>query len=718
MPPSRRPIRKTRLPEVHVVHPPKHAAPSTAEPQVRFRLKRRHHSENFWSFFLSRIGAIVLIIAVAFLVGYGFRGIKDRWLSGFHFSFPAPSPSPSSPPASALPSEQLTQGSFSDSFSGTGWMDANETSVARDNRTMVISFKPNITWQPETKLTSELASETLAAARGNGKEVVLVTSNGGLIVYSLSSQNILRDSLKHTDLAAAALTYDNSAAQWVVALATREGSEAVSAFSVRDQKIVWGNGWNIDALRLSGSPDIKSLLLTLGCDQGRCLLAHSSLPTSSPQGSIELATLNLLKLSPPSTVSLPTPKNIIGLTVSGGGGAMLVGITRTTSSSYTSEIYQFQNGKLQIVATKDALTSEYPGLTWAAQDTQANSVLQFYNAYFGAALATQISANKSNVSDKSNISDISYTRFLSARLLGGDTKGEIAADLEPFAWGGTWWAGNSVLPLSKGESVGVGNGSPPSQGESEGVGAVLPLAGGVSGGLPLPTPARNASRSEAGGSPVRGGANTSRAVVLRLRDGLGLDLMSTAPISNLDSLRSAILVPGGDPNSVLAFLRDTQNKLTVYRIVDHGFSGTNPLLWTSVKVNSWDKPIVRARIYRADDSMRARTGTNVGSTNENEQNTQTNTNVGSTNNNEQNTRTNTNGDTVGAVRDSQSVQVRYYLSNDGGESWYAAEPGEMVEFPSQGNDLRYKIELSPASDPLTSPWVTQIGVEYWLANTN
>ncbi len=61
-----------------------------------------------------------------------------------------------------------------------------------------------------------------------------------------------------------------------------------------------------------------------------------------------------------------------------------------------------------------------------------------------------------------------------------------------------------------------------------------------------------------------------------------------------------------------------------------------------------------------------------------------------------------------------SAQTEYWLSNDGGKNWERAEMDKPTIFTTIGNDLRYKIILTPDSgDSFTTPVLNSINLQYW-----
>jgi hypothetical protein len=56
--------------------------------------------------------------------------------------------------------------------------------------------------------------------------------------------------------------------------------------------------------------------------------------------------------------------------------------------------------------------------------------------------------------------------------------------------------------------------------------------------------------------------------------------------------------------------------------------------------------------------------------------------------------------------------VDYYLSNDGGQTWEEAVPGQLHAFNSVGSNLRWKAVLHASGDHLRSPIITRLTIRY------
>lgn len=138
----------------------------------------------------------------------------------------------------------------------------------------------------------------------------------------------------------------------------------------------------------------------------------------------------------------------------------------------------------------------------------------------------------------------------------------------------------------------------------------------------------------------------------------------------------AARIPTGDgsptrPRGAYVFLWQG-NSEKVLRIEDKGFDFSGgKVVWESSRLNSWDGNVTQGAITRHEDS---------------------------------------------------SGGIGYFLSNDGGGTWFPAPPdGAPVVFPHTGGDFRFRVELSaPASGGaapsagFSSPWVDTLGATYYI----
>lgn len=68
--------------------------------------------------------------------------------------------------------------------------------------------------------------------------------------------------------------------------------------------------------------------------------------------------------------------------------------------------------------------------------------------------------------------------------------------------------------------------------------------------------------------------------------------------------------------------------------------------------------------------------------------------------------------TFDADFDLHGGSLRFHLSNNGGEDWVEAAPGEIVRFITTGSDLRWRAEMEANADGTASPVIHSIQIEY------
>ncbi len=67
-----------------------------------------------------------------------------------------------------------------------------------------------------------------------------------------------------------------------------------------------------------------------------------------------------------------------------------------------------------------------------------------------------------------------------------------------------------------------------------------------------------------------------------------------------------------------------------------------------------------------------------------------------------------------ALYETRGGSVEFYLSNNGGASWWRTEPGQMMAFPQVGNDLRWRVEMQADPYSMHSPTIDLIRIVYEL----
>ncbi len=149
------------------------------------------------------------------------------------------------------------------------------------------------------------------------------------------------------------------------------------------------------------------------------------------------------------------------------------------------------------------------------------------------------------------------------------------------------------------------------------------------------------------------GAGSARPRLIKIQRGAVIDYTQTA-FSGASLLRAA---PGPAPHEIYV-----KSNAGSYLFTDQGFK-SGPAQWVSSDLNQWSGNVTMGEITSADAS-----GT-----------------------------------------------VEYFLSNNGGLTWFAADPGSPVTFVTAGSDFRYKALLvSDSADPYATPWVGTVRLAYWV----
>ncbi len=154
--------------------------------------------------------------------------------------------------------------------------------------------------------------------------------------------------------------------------------------------------------------------------------------------------------------------------------------------------------------------------------------------------------------------------------------------------------------------------------------------------------------------------------LLRIRSGVASDLTS-----DLVGLIGPIVpikltaVPAPEDNAIYIGVESASMTSKTYRLHDLGFKRSDKLVWESLRLNAWHGEIIRGRfskIHAGDDGG----------------------------------------------------NIRYFLSNNGGRDWVEVESNKFVQFETKGGDFRWRAELNPSDNQFQSPWIKQIGVEYYI----
>ncbi len=414
-------------------------------------------------------------------------------------------------------------------------------------------------------------NETIIAAKGNGKEVVLAAKSGKIFEFQPvggDSPNIRTVSLlSPAPLKDALLDYDDSAGVWVVAAVSENGS--IEAGSLN----------NIVSLNVSGTID------DFACANGECLLSTNSAIYSfsevnpSLRASLSFRALRgipeILRFTQDDNPSLRgasaasneaiSNNQPFSVSIGKAGNVLIVGAvekTRSTSSgqagsAYSGSIFKYSSGSLQslIINDQSLFSSDYPGTIHFGYDSENDKILAVYAAYVGQAKLFPLSSLSSSsfsytssamlqhsTESLSSSSYDDYSSFFPQRVMEGMTKGEVRFEPELFFKNGVWWAGPSAK------------------------------------------------------SQVQKIVRIENGVTNDITDSIADDKSQSSIINN----QSSLLLASGFGDRQIYIIASGPNATKIFLLTDNGFETKNKVVWESSNLNQWNKQLTGGTIVRAD----------------------------------------------------------------------------------------------------------------------
>ncbi|MDO8664127.1 MAG: hypothetical protein Q7K44_01035 [Candidatus Liptonbacteria bacterium] len=308
-----------------------------------------------------------------------------------------------------------SQGSFTELFSGTGWMNKEKTDVYQDPKLSSISFPPDYEWQEVPALSDGLKDETIIAANGNGKEVVLIAKGGKIFEFQNDSGPIQQiGQIASAPLKDAMLDYDDSAGVWVVAASSESGIEV---------------GPVNRAVPVNAPGSIDGLV----CGNGECLLLAKS-------------AINSFSIANPSAlnkVNFPPGKSFESLSLGKAKNILIVGGVRKEGSTYNGSIFKYSAGSLSIINNQSLFSSPYPGTIRFGYDSENNQILAVYAAYIGQAYKFSVNPLLESGVPRISASTIEdFSSFFPQRVMNGNITPKI------FKYGNAWWLSSEINQTS------------------------------------------------------------------------------------------------------------------------------------------------------------------------------------------------------------------------------------------------------------------------------
>ena len=309
----------------------------------------------------------------------------------------------------------LVQNSFTELFSGQGWGNNQNITVWHDSNTCTISFPPAYEWE-----LSKTIDEKIIAAENNGKEILLLTSQGEILGFEKDEKLTGKELVFYGPIKDAIFNYDDSCQKWIVA--------AVMANDIYFYGIE-KNGSKINSSYLFFLPEQKSdIPISLFCFNGDCL-------TSNGQ---KIWKFSILDESPkmPEEINLEQifkKESIINLSIGRTNSSWILGIVQGTEKGFRGEIRSC-NLSIDKCELLTSFSSKYYGNMYFSYDKEDQQVLALYNAYQGTAF-------------KSSFPFViveDWSVFFPTRVIEGMKNGIYLSGIRPKIYykGAAWWLGS------------------------------------------------------------------------------------------------------------------------------------------------------------------------------------------------------------------------------------------------------------------------------------
>ena len=497
---------------------------------------------------------LVCLVIIFFGGIFIFRSLMGKFLSS---AFPTSVPeTPAAPRLSASTSTASTtevlrpsasttstaNGSFTELFSGTGWLNQEKSNVYQDQKLSSISFPPDYEWKEVPELSNALKDETIIAADGNGKEIVLVTKSGKIMSLRGAAGDeaisINQSSIINNQLRSAALDYDDSAGVWIVAASSDSGIE-------------------VGPVNRPVSVNAPGAITDLACANAECLVNYgssTSIGSFSINNPSELSKINLQSGKSFNSISLGSvdPRSDSRLLA-----YMLVGAVEKKDGTYTGSIFKYnspfpkgstpQGGGISsspfLPVAEKLFSSPYPGTIRFGYDSENDEILALYAAYIGQAYKFSVNpllvpeAPRQSASILSASTTEDYSRFFSQRVMGGNIIPKI------FKYGNAWW-----------------------------------LSSGIN--------------------------QSSIIKFIRIEGAAGIDFADIL-IGSKQLVMSGVepsfeLLPGFNLNTLYGITGGQSPK--IYKFTDNGYKKDKKIAWESVKLNRFDNEITGGKFYKINGS--------------------------------------------------------------------------------------------------------------------
>ncbi|PKL72426.1 hypothetical protein CVV26_01505 [Candidatus Kuenenbacteria bacterium HGW-Kuenenbacteria-1] len=307
----------------------------------------------------------------------------------------------------------LSRGSFTDLFSGTGWKNSQTSTVYQDFKTTTISFSPAYQWEEIYKSAPLNFTKENQIIKSNRKEAVCVIKQGEIIAFQNEKQplfytieEIKKAKVDNVPL----LDYDKYSKKWIAVFVV-DKKLFVYSFTVEKGEIILAHSF-------ANSFIDSEVDLNLACVKGKCLITNGKKLWKFDTQTLKISLIEF-KISQSSLLSIGKTDDL-----------WLLGVVEKDEKKYKGNIYQFTNNHWQIIFRNQNsfFSSEYFGNIFFGYNPNKQEILAVYGAYEGQAYQFSIN-NQSFIQN--------FSQFFPIRVMDGEMKPEI------FYQDGAWWIGSS-----------------------------------------------------------------------------------------------------------------------------------------------------------------------------------------------------------------------------------------------------------------------------------
>ncbi len=375
--------------------------------------KKKKNNNDYFYFLISRVLIILILFFAIFFQKEIIQMCKNTGDNSLYFSIKTPKTSElkikpeikTEEPKifkSEISGNNLSRGSFTDLFSGTGWKDFEASTVYQDFKTSTISFAPAYQWEEIKNFSLQLKNKKIIIAKSNKKEIILITDQGEIFAFYNEKQllNYQKNFIFIEKPQEVLLDYDQLTQKWIVIFISNE-KVFLYSFQIQGNKIVILDNSLISIKDLATKLKINTfnanpIKLQLSCIQNQCLITDEN---NLLKFNIKTLKQEIIKTNEQSILSIGKMDNV-----------WLIGGVKKDGEKYKGIIYKLSLNSQQTIVDNNFpfFSSKYSGNIYFGYDSEHREILAVYAAYEGQAMKFPIS---------NSLLAIDFSRFFPIRVM-------------------------------------------------------------------------------------------------------------------------------------------------------------------------------------------------------------------------------------------------------------------------------------------------------------